>query len=63
MLAVVVRNRLVERRVATGVEARIWPWVLLALLAPALLALAIFQPALAIEYPGGGDFASPEALI
>ncbi len=56
VLAVVVRNRLVERRVATGVEARIWPWVLLALLTPALLALAIFQPAIAIEYPERGRF-------
>lgn len=56
VLAFIVRGRLIERRVATGVETRIWPWVLLALLGPALLAAAIFQPAILIEYPERGRF-------
>ena len=55
-LAVIVRGRLVERRVATGVEARIWPWVLLALLGPALLAAAVLRPEILIEYPERGRF-------
>ncbi len=56
VLAIVVRQRLVERRVATGVEKRIWPFVLLALFGPALLAAALLQPEIAIEYPERGRF-------
>ena len=56
VLSLAVRRRMVATRVATGVERRVWPWVLLALLGPALVALLVFQPAITIAYPEQGGF-------
>jgi general L-amino acid transport system permease protein len=56
VLGVVVRRRMIAQRVATGVVRRIWPWVLLALLGPALVAVLVFQPEITIEYPQKGRF-------
>ncbi len=56
VLSVFVHRRLVARRVATGVERRVWPFVLLAFLGPALIAAAIFQPEITIQYPERGRF-------
>ncbi|GGH19171.1 ABC transporter permease [Alsobacter metallidurans] len=56
VLAMTVRRRMVAQRVSTGVERRMWPWVLLALLGPALVALLLFRPEITIEYPEKGRF-------
>ena len=56
VLSLAVRRRMVATRVATGVERRVWPWVLLALLGPALVALLVFQPEITIDYPEKGRF-------
>ena len=54
--AVIVRRRMIAQRVATGVVRRTWPWVLLALFGPALVAVLVFQPEITIEYPEKGRF-------
>ena len=56
VLAVIVRRRMIAQRVATGVVRRIWPWVLVALFGPALVAVLVFQPEITIEYPQKGRF-------
>lgn len=56
VLSVIVRRRFVAQRVATGVERRTWPWVLLALLGPALVVLLVVQPGFVIDYPQKGRF-------
>jgi general L-amino acid transport system permease protein len=55
-LALFIRRRAMAARVATGVERRIWPWALLALLGPPIVAFIVFAPELAIEYPVKGRF-------
>lgn len=56
ILAFVVAGRLRRRRVATGVERRAWPFVLLALLLPPLLATLLLQPDLVVNWPEKGRF-------
>ncbi len=56
VLSVIVRRRMIAQRVSTGVVRRIWPWMLLALLGPALIALLVFQPEMTIDYPEKGRF-------
>ena len=56
MLAIFVRGRMIAQRVATGQARRIWPWVLMSLFAPVLIAVLVFQPEIVIEYPQKGRF-------
>ncbi len=56
VLAFVVAGRLSRRRVATGVEQRAWPFVMLALLLPPLLAALLLQPDLVVNWPEKGRF-------
>lgn len=56
VLAFVVAGRLRRQRVATGTERRTWPFVLLALLLPPLLAVLMLQPDLVVNWPEKGRF-------
>ncbi len=56
VLAMFVRRRMIAQRVVTGQARRIWPWVLISLLGPVLIAALVFQPEIAIEYPQKGRF-------
>ena len=56
MLAFVVAGMLRRKRVATGRDRAAWPFVLLALLAPPLLAVLILQPDLVVNWPERGRF-------
>ncbi|RDI52568.1 amino acid ABC transporter permease [Microvirga subterranea] len=56
ILAVFVRRRIVAERVRTGRERVTWPLVAVALLAPSLLAILLFQPDLAFSLPEKGRF-------
>ena len=56
VLAIVVRRRMIARQVITGQVRRIWPWVLISLIAPVLIAVLVFQPEIIIEYPQKGRF-------
>ncbi|MGL4439961.1 MAG: amino acid ABC transporter permease [Bosea sp. (in: a-proteobacteria)] len=56
VLAIFVRRRMIAQRVATGQVRHIWPWVLMSLFAPVLIAALVFQPEIIIEYPQKGRF-------
>jgi len=56
VLAMFVRRRMIAQRVVTGQARHIWPWVLISLFAPVLIAVLVFQPEIAIEYPEKGRF-------
>jgi len=56
VLSLAVRRHMVARRISTGVDRWMWPWTLLALLGPALVALMVFQPEVTIDYPERGRF-------
>ncbi|MFN3673450.1 MAG: amino acid ABC transporter permease [Bosea sp. (in: a-proteobacteria)] len=56
VLAFVVAGMLRRKRVATGRDRPAWPFVLLALLAPPLLAALILQPDLVVSWPERGRF-------
>jgi general L-amino acid transport system permease protein len=56
VLAVILRRRMIAHRVATGIVRRIWPWMLAAFIVPVLVAIAVFQPEIVIEYPQKGRF-------
>ena len=45
-----------ERRVVTGIERRIWPFVILTLCGPALLVALVLRPSIAIDFPEIGRF-------
>ncbi|WP_336810393.1 amino acid ABC transporter permease [Bosea sp. MMO-172] len=45
-----------RKRVATGQSRMAWPFVLLALVIPPLLALLVFQPEMAVNWPEKGRF-------
>ncbi len=56
VMALLVRRRQIAQRVATGIERRTWPLTALALLLPPVLAILVFQPDFAIEFPEKGRF-------
>ncbi|HEY8565703.1 MAG TPA: ABC transporter permease subunit [Beijerinckiaceae bacterium] len=56
VLALLVNGRFRDIRVQTGQERRAWPFVMLALLAPPVLALLVLQPDLTISLPEKGRF-------
>lgn len=56
ILAVFVRRRIVAERIRTGRERVTWPLVAVALLAPPIAAILLFQPDLAFSLPEKGRF-------
>ncbi len=54
--AVVVARILRARRVATGVERRRWPLVVLTLFGPALVLALVLRPTLSVDFPEIGRF-------
>ncbi|UZF90692.1 amino acid ABC transporter permease [Bosea sp. NBC_00550] len=56
VLAFVVASALRRRRVASGQARPAWPFVMLALLGPPLLAILLLQPDLVVNWPERGRF-------
>lgn len=56
VLAFVVASALRRRRVASGHARAAWPFVMLALLGPPLLAILLLQPDLVVNWPERGRF-------
>lgn len=56
ILTVFVRRRIVAERIRTGRERVTWPLVAVALLAPPIAAILLFQPDLAFSLPEKGRF-------
>ncbi|MBM6592528.1 amino acid ABC transporter permease [Microvirga pudoricolor] len=55
-MGVAVRRRATARRVATGQHRPSWPWVVLAVAVPVVLAVLLFQPDLTVSLPEKGRF-------
>lgn len=56
LLARAVHRRATAARVGTGRQQTSWPWIVLSLLGPIILAVLIFQPDLTIDLPEKGRF-------
>ncbi len=54
--AIVVARILRARRIATGIERRSWPLVVLTLFGPALLLALVLRPTLSVDFPEIGRF-------
>lgn len=56
VLACVIASSFRRKRVATGQSRPAWPFALIALAAPVLLAMLIFQPEMVVNWPEKGRF-------
>ena len=56
VLAWLVASSFRRKRVATGQSRMAWPFVLIALVIPPLLAMVVFQPEMAVNWPEKGRF-------